>query len=124
MVHPYRNRVWEANPQTMMKIPGNQLTNSLVGDLVFDLAGQRVWKGEHELRLTQREFDVLHYLARHAGRLVSTNEILDEVWGVEADVGDVALRTVIKRLRRKLGDDPKQPRYIVTIWGRGYRMDV
>jgi DNA-binding response OmpR family regulator len=90
-------------------------------DLTLDLPAQRVWLGDDELNLTAREFEVLRYLVDQPGCLVTTSQLLSAVWGTDQVIGDTALRTVIKRLRRKLGDDPKQPRYIITVWGRGYR---
>lgn len=92
-------------------------------DLVIDVTAQRVWLRGEESRLTPREFGVLVYLIRHAGRLVPDAELLDAVWGSHAVIGDAALRTVIKRLRRKLGEDSRYPRYISTVWGRGYRFN-
>ena len=91
--------------------------------LMLDVAAERVWLGKHELHLTPREFAVLAYLVRRTGHLVTDTELLGAVWGTDAVIGNEALRTVIKRLRRKIGDDPKQPRYIATVWGRGYRIE-
>lgn len=93
-------------------------------DLTLDLAAQRVWLGADELRLTGREFAVLRHLVHQPGCLITTSELLNAIWGTDQVIGDTALRTVIKRLRRKLGDDPKQPRYIITVWGRGYRFQT
>lgn len=93
-----------------------------IKDLTIDAEACRVWVRGEEVELTSREFDVLLYLAGNAGRLVTSNELLDAVWGTEAVIGDAALRTVIMRLRRKLGDDPESSRYIFTVWGRGYRL--
>ncbi len=95
-----------------------------INDLVVDSAAHRVWLGVEEIRLTPREFAVLSYLMRYAGRLVTDTEMLSSIWGSDAVIGDAALRTVIKRLRRKLGDDPRQPRYISTVWGHGYRFEL
>lgn len=91
-------------------------------NLVLDVAGRRAWFRRQELHLTPREFSVLLYLARRGGRLVPADEILADVWGADTDATDVALRTVIKRLRRKMGDDSKWQRYITNVWGRGYRL--
>lgn len=74
-----------------------------------------------EISFTRREFAVLTYFAQHIGRLVSDLELIRAVWGQDEKMSDAALRSVIKRLRRKLGDDPRQPRYIATVWGQGYR---
>lgn len=91
--------------------------------LVLDNAAHRVWLGAEEILLTPREFAVLAYLIRYSGRLVTDTELLSVIWGSDDVIGDAALRTVIKRLRRKLGDDPKHPRYITTVWGHGYRFE-
>ncbi|MCC7352728.1 MAG: winged helix-turn-helix transcriptional regulator [Anaerolineae bacterium] len=91
--------------------------------LKVDPVAYRVHIDDRELNLTPREFDVLLYLSSHAGSLVSRDELLSAVWGTADVVGDDALRTVIKRLRCKLGDDSKSPCYIVNIWSRGYRLE-
>lgn len=91
--------------------------------LVLDNTAHRVWLGGAEILLTPREFAVLAYLIRYTGRLVTDAELLRVIWGSDDVIGDAALRTVIKRLRRKLHDDPKRPRYITTVWGHGYRFE-
>ncbi len=91
--------------------------------LEIDMEAQIVRRGEEEIKLTPREYAVLAYFMRHTGRLISDNDLLDNVWGSDAILGDAAVRTVISRLRRKLGDDARQPRYIFTVWGRGYRFN-
>ena len=71
--------------------------------------------------LSQREADLLRYLAQHAGRVVSRQEILSHVW--QLDPKDLATRTVdmhVTRLREKLRDDPAEPRAILTVRGKGY----
>ena len=92
-----------------------------IGELVLDLENRRAWLNSNEINFTRREFAVLTYLAQHIGRLVSGLELINAVWGNDSRRGDAALRSLIKRLRRKLGDDPRQPRYITTVWGQGYR---
>jgi DNA-binding response OmpR family regulator len=99
-------------------------TELAIKDFVLDKAAHRVWLGAEEIMLTPREFAVLSHLVQYAGQLVTDTELLSTIWGSDAVIGDAALRTVIKRLRRKLGDNPKQPRYITTVWGRGYRFEL
>jgi two-component system KDP operon response regulator KdpE len=91
--------------------------------LIFDPASRRVWLKDEELTLTPREFDVLLYLVSRAGCLVTSAELLNAVWGSSDVIGNAALRTVIKRLRCKLGDHPQKPRYISNVHGQGYRFD-
>ena len=73
--------------------------------------------------LTLREFDLLHFLARHPGRPFSRGELLQRVWGSGFDGYEHTVNSHINRLRSKLEDDPREPRRIVTVWGVGYRFD-
>jgi len=90
-------------------------------DVRLDPATRQAWRGDRLLNLTPREFDVLEYLVRHQGRVVSTEELMAHVWGEELDAFSNVVRVHIHALRRKLGDQAQTPRYIETIKGRGYR---
>ena len=73
--------------------------------------------------LSERECELLVYLADHAGRAISREEILERVWGL--DPCGITTRTIdmhVARLREKLGDDPARPRVVVTVRGRGYML--
>jgi DNA-binding response OmpR family regulator len=93
-------------------------------DLVVDFTRRTVSIGDKLVKLTATEYRLLEYLARNAGCVVTGNEILRHVWseGYEEDERSSLLRTAMLRLRRKLGDDVKKPRYIFTWPGIGYRM--
>ncbi len=93
-----------------------------IGELVVDLAARQIWRGGAPLDLTPREFDLLAYLIRHAGRVVTHRVLLAEVWGPSYKNETQYLRVFINRLRAKIEDDPSHPRYIVTDPGVGYRM--
>jgi len=89
--------------------------------LHIDLAGRRVVRDDVELALTQREFDLLAYLARHAGQVFSRDQLMDAVWQY-AFYTDTATVTVhVRRLRAKLEREPSAPRWLETVWGVGYR---
>ncbi|MGV9881768.1 response regulator transcription factor [Streptomyces sp. NPDC003006] len=91
--------------------------------LSVDPVARRATKGEAELALTIREFDLLTFFLRHPGQAFSREELIREVWGWE--FGDLSTVTVhIRRLRGKVEDDPARPRLIQTVWGVGYRLDV
>ncbi len=90
------------------------------GTFRFEPATGRLWSGADELRLTPKAAEVLHALVTQAGQLVSKDALFDEVWKDTA-VGDDALTSCIQELRRVLGDDPRQPRFIETRHRRGYR---
>jgi two-component system, OmpR family, response regulator ResD len=83
--------------------------------------GREPTGGERELSLTVREFDLLAFLARHAGQVFSRDRLMELVWQLP-DYTDSSTVTVhIRRLRAKIEPDPERPRYIQTVWGVGYR---
>jgi two-component system, OmpR family, response regulator VicR len=93
-----------------------------VHELEIDLYSYTVEKAGEPLDLTHREFELLAYLARHQGQVLTREHLLQSVWGFDY-FGDV--RTVdvtIRRLREKIEDDPSQPKYIITRRGLGYTM--
>ncbi|HKD97441.1 MAG TPA: response regulator transcription factor [Micromonosporaceae bacterium] len=92
------------------------------GDLVVDATRRVAMRGDTELALTVREFDLLVYLMSHPGRAFRRTELLEAVWGWT--FGDHSTVTVhVRRLREKIEDDPANPRRIVTVWGVGYRFE-
>ena len=91
-----------------------------LNDLVIDFAQHRVLIGNQEVLLTATEYRLLSYLASNAGRVVTPDQLLNKVWGEEY-IGDSHLLQVsIARLRQKLRDDAKKPKYISTRPGIGY----
>jgi two-component system KDP operon response regulator KdpE len=93
-----------------------------IGDLAVDLEARTVERSGNLLSLTAREFDVLAYLIRHAGKVVTHRVLLTEVWGPSYKDETHYLRVFINRLRTKIEDDPSHPRHIVTDPGVGYRL--
>ena len=94
------------------------------GDLAIDLERRLVTIAGREVHLTPTEYELLRYLAIHAGKLVTHTILLREVWGPYA-VGEAQnTRYVVAQIRRKLGDNPARPRYIATEPGVGYRLRV
>ena len=73
------------------------------------------------MTLTSTEFELLHFLARHPGQVFSRAQLLDQVWGYEYPADDSTVTVHIHRLREKIEADPSEPRYILTVWGVGYR---
>ena len=90
-------------------------------DLEVDFSARQVRRGGVDVALTPKEYDVLAYLARNAGKVVTHRQILQAVWG--AEYGDEAdyVWTYVRRVRRKLEPDPEQPHYVLTEPGVGYR---
>lgn len=94
----------------------------VVGDLVIDAEGREVWLHGESLSLTRTEFDVLEAISATPKSALSRRQIIDRVWD-EAWVGDDHVVDVhVANIRRKLGEDPADPRYILTVRGIGYRM--
>jgi DNA-binding response OmpR family regulator len=89
-------------------------------DLVIDFASRRVKVGSKELKLTSTEYKLLSYICLNAGRVVTPDQLLNNVWGEEYIGAPHLLQVNIARLRKKLEDDAKNPAYIVTRPGIGY----
>jgi len=92
------------------------------GDLVIDFERRRVTVGGNEARLTPTEYEVLKYLATHAGMVVTHRSLLHAVWGPQYDEEVQYLRVFIGQLRRKIEPVPARPRYLLTEPGVGYRL--
>ena len=93
-----------------------------VRDLTLDVGARRAWISGRELDLTRKEFDLLARLARDAGRVVSREALMSDVWDVNWFGSTKTLDVHIAWLRRKLGDDPAAPTYINTVRGVGFRL--
>jgi DNA-binding response OmpR family regulator len=92
------------------------------GPFSIDLEGYFLRKGEARVPLSSKEFEVLRHLIRHAGRAMSPDEIYVGVW--ENEYGDsTSVAVYVRRIRQKIEDDPRQPVYIQTIHGKGYRFN-
>ncbi len=91
------------------------------GDLVIDIGKHTVMLKGKELALSPREFDLLLVLARRAGTLVTTDELLAQVWGAEYAGQPQVVYVHIRWLREKIEDDPQNPQRLITVRGLGYR---
>jgi two-component system response regulator ResD len=90
-------------------------------ELVIDPAARRVELDGEEIALTQREFELLLFLARHPGQAFNRNQLMDHVWRYSFYTDTSTVTVHIRRLRMKLEAAPEQPRWIETVWGVGYR---
>jgi DNA-binding response OmpR family regulator len=93
-----------------------------VGNIAIDPIAREVRLDGKPIDLTPREFDLLHFFARHPGRVFSRLDLLNQVWGYQHDGYEHTVNTHINRLRMKVEEDPAQPRRILTVWGKGYRL--
>ena len=92
------------------------------GDVVIDPGLREVWVGDRRLSLTRTEFDILDVLSSNPRATLTRRQIIDRVWNTEWVGDDHVVNVHIANLRRKLGDDPIEPLYLLTVRGVGYRM--
>ena len=91
------------------------------GPLRIDQAAHTVTLDGEELPLTQREYELLRFLAARPGRVFSRDQLMEEVWGYDFYTDTSTVTVHVRRLRAKLEPDPAHPRFIETVWGVGYR---
>ena len=90
-------------------------------DLHIDVAAHRVTLEGEEVALTQREFDLLLFLARHPGQAFSRDQLMEAVWRYSFYTDTATVTVHVRRLRAKLEREPSAPRWLETVWGIGYR---
>lgn len=102
----------------------NQIDNSvfMLGELKIDFEKRTVELKEENIHLTPTEYKILTLLAQHAGKVLTHNFIMKKVWGTTMGNESQSLRVFMATLRRKIEEEPAQPRYILTEVGVGYRM--
>jgi two-component system KDP operon response regulator KdpE len=108
----------------LRRAPGTTIEGGILqaGNLSIDLDTRRACRDDTPLDLTARELDVLIFLMRHAGKIVTHRMLLAEVWGPEYGHETQYLRVFVSRLRHKIEDDPVHPTHILTEPGIGYRL--
>jgi DNA-binding response OmpR family regulator len=92
-----------------------------LSDLRIDPGGRRVFVRGEEVQLTQREFDLVLFLARHPGHVFTRDQLMDAVWQYSFYTDTSTVTVHIRRLRSKIELDPAVPKHIQTVWGVGYR---
>ena len=96
----------------------------VIGDVVIEPRTWKVWKKEKELKLPNREFELLRFLAENPNIVFSKEELFEKIWGYDY-ISDAATVSVhINRLREKIEDDARNPKIIETVWGAGYRLNA
>ena len=124
IVKPFSPRELVARVRAVMRrVRGGVHQPGLVraGDLEIDLHGHRVARAGESIRLTRSEFNLLTVLAQHPGQTFTRAQLLDRLHGVAYDGFDRSIDAHIKNLRRKLEVAPAEPRYVLTVYGIGYR---
>jgi two-component system alkaline phosphatase synthesis response regulator PhoP len=126
LTKPFSARELVARVKAALRRYGQGATDSNV--LVFrrlriDVAGRRVWKDDQAVELTAIEFDLLHALAEHRGRVLSREQLLERVWGHDFYGEDRVVDVHLGHVRKKLETDPTHPEFIITVRGVGYRFE-
>lgn len=107
-----------------VKRPGQTATKLEFGDIVVDLARQTATRGKRELHLTPKEFAMLRLLSATPGEPVSRERFLDVVWGYAAFPTTRTVDNHVASLRRKLEKNPDEPRWLKTVHGVGYKLEL
>ncbi len=111
-------RYTELNPRR-----GNTPREIIIKDLIINIDEHTVQKGDELCQLTPKEFDILLLLAQNRGQVFSSETIFEKVWKEAAFEQDNTIMVHIRKLRDKLGDDARRPKYIHTVWGVGYKIE-
>lgn len=92
--------------------------------LTIDPVSREVKVGGNPVKLAPKEFDLLLYMARHPGQVFTREQLYDSVWGYDYYGGVRTVDVHITRLRNKIEAEPRQPRYLITVWGVGYKFEI
>ncbi|HDW3056923.1 TPA: response regulator transcription factor [Bacillus cereus] len=94
-----------------------------IGDIKINVATYEVIVADQEVKLTPREFSILELLARNQGIVLSAEQIYERVWKEQSFQSDNTVMVHIRKLREKIEENPRKPRYIKTVWGVGYKIE-
>lgn len=106
---------------TIFNSQNSMNTGITAGNLEIDVAKREVTKNQKHIELTAKEFDLLLFFAKNGGQVFTKKQIYHAVWNEEYAFDDNNIMVHIRRLRRKIEDNPNEPKYIVTVWGVGYK---
>ena len=110
-----------ARYQRLTGAAGRPRSELQVGEIRLNTQTHRVYVGEPEVSLKNKEYELLLFLMLHLDMVFSREDLYEKVWGLEAMGDNATVAVHINRLREKLERDPGHPRYIQTVWGAGYR---
>lgn len=117
-----RIRATLRHAQRLRSAEGERRQRYEIGDLVVDTASHQVFAAGQEIHLTQNEFKILELLCLYPGKVLTYDFIMRRVWGPYNSGGNQILRVNMANIRRKLGENPSEPKYILTELGVGYRL--
>ncbi|MBK7158848.1 MAG: response regulator transcription factor [Ignavibacteria bacterium] len=99
----------------------NEFANFSFDDVTLDFAKLEAMKGKKKIEMSLKEYEILKYIIRHEGNIVSRNDLLDEVWGYETFPTTRTVDNYILMLRKKIEADPSHPKHILTFHSAGYK---
>lgn len=130
MTKPFGLRELVSRVRALLRRAYGELSNAsgellYAGDLVVDCGRNQVWRGDELINLTPTEFRLLAFFARHPGQALTRAQILDAVWGYDAETeSEQVVNVYVRRLREKTELDPSRPSLILTVPGVGYRLNA
>ena len=95
-----------------------------VQDIRVDPEARRVWRGEEEVKMSRKEYDLLYKLISNAGTIVSRDELMQDVWATRFWTSSKTIDVHLGWVSRKIGDDSRHPHLITTVRGKGLRFEV
>ncbi|WP_420818058.1 response regulator transcription factor [Paenibacillus ginsengarvi] len=104
-------------------LPAKNENEIVIDELVINIATHKVLVDQVEVRLTPREFAILHVLARNRGIVLSMEQIYEAVWNEQFYESNNTVMVHIRKIREKIEKDPSSPEYIKTVWGIGYTIE-
>ncbi len=119
---PYDPRELLARIASLLRRLSEPSTKSVEKDMVVDRPKQMITLNKNRLTLTSAEFEILAYLLEKEGHVVSRQELIDNISVIAKDSGAKSIDVIIGRIRQKIGDSPKEPKYIHSIRGVGYQL--
>ena len=122
IVKPFSPTELTARIRAALRLRANDKEPFVLGELAIDYDRRRVTLRERTVKLTAKEYELLRVLSMNAGRVLTFDVLMRQVWRGRAHAHPALVRTFVKRIRRKLGEDAQRPAYIVNERGVGYRM--
>jgi DNA-binding response OmpR family regulator len=93
-----------------------------IGNIKVSFKNYVALEGTNEIKMSYKEFEILHYLYMHAGKIIQRDDLMSDVWGIEFDISTRTVDNFILKLRQKIETDPNNPKIILTVHGVGYKM--
>ena len=101
----------------------NDSDEILIKDIKIISNNYQVFKGKKELKLPNKEFELLNFLAKHPNIVFSKEQLFETIWGLDSNGDEATITVHINRIREKIEDNPTKPQIIETVWGAGYRLN-